>query len=143
MNLLKQIKILGSEPCPCGSGMKYKMCCKKNKAAITQTSKKPAEIQAMEMMQKSMKKCCMHPDKSQCKGEIKKAHALQNNKIISLLAGSERHVYIMDAKKKPLIIPMKNRDSAFIVQISKTSANKATTETCFCDLHDNIVFAAI
>lgn len=27
--------------------------------------------------------------------------------------------------------------------MSKTSANNATTETCFCDLHDNIVFAAI
>lgn len=143
MNLLKQIKILETEPCPCGSGMKYKMCCKKNKVAISQTSKKPLEIQAMEMMQKSMKKCCMHPDQGRCKGKIKKAHALQNNKIISLLAGSERHVYMMDAKKKPLIIPMKNGEPAFIVQISKTSANNATTETCFCDLHDNIVFAAI
>jgi len=143
MNLLKQIIILGNEPCPCGSGKKYKMCCKKNEVALSQTSKKPLEIQAMEMMKKSMKKCCMHPDQSRCKGKIKKAHALQNNKIISLLAGSERHVYMMDAKKKPLIIPTKNGEPTFVVQVSKTSANNATTETCFCDLHDNIVFAAI
>jgi hypothetical protein len=27
--------------------------------------------------------------------------------------------------------------------MSRTSANDATTETCFCDLHDNIAFAAI
>lgn len=27
--------------------------------------------------------------------------------------------------------------------MSRTSANDATTETCFCDLHDNILFAVI
>lgn len=85
----------------------------------------------------------MHPDQSRCKGKIKEAHALQNNKIISLLAGSERHVYMMNAKKKPLLIPMEKGEPTIIVQMSKTSANDATTETCFCDLHDNIVFAAI
>lgn len=40
----------------------------------------------------------MHPDRKHCKGIIKGAHALQNNKIISLLSGSERHVYMIDAK---------------------------------------------
>ena len=29
------------------------------------------------------------------------------------------------------------------VQISKTSVNDATTETCFCDYHDNVAFAII
>ncbi len=143
MNPLKYIKILGSEFCPCGSGIKYKECCKNKVVAMIQTSKKPPEVQVMEMMRKSMKRCCMHPDQAQCKGKIKAAHALQNNKIISMLAGSERHVYIMDTKKAPLIIPMENGELDVIVQMSKTSANNATTETCFCDLHDNIVFAAI
>ena len=111
--------------------------------SISQTSKKPPEVQVMEMMRKSMKRCCMHPDQAQCKGKIKEAHALQNNKIISLLAGNERHVYMMNSKKQPLIIPMKKGDPAVIVEMSRTSANDATTETCFCDLHDNTVFAAI
>lgn len=105
--------------------------------------KKPPDVQVMEMMRRSLKRCCMHPDQAQCKGKIKEAHALQNNKIISMLAGSERHVFMMDAKKKPLLIPIENGELAVIVQMSKTSANNATTETCFCDLHDNIVFAAI
>ena len=35
---------------------------------------------------------------SNCNGKIKNAHVLQNNKIISLLAGTERHVYTMDKK---------------------------------------------
>ncbi len=140
---LKYIKILGSESCPCGSEIKYKACCKNKVMEMTEISKKPPEVQVMEMMRKSMKRCCMHPDQANCKGKIKEAHALQNNKIISLLAGSRRHVYIMDTKKAPLIIPRANGEPDVIVEMSKTSANKATTETCFCDLHDNIAFAAI
>ena len=143
MNPLKHIRIFGSEFCPCGSGIKYQDCCKNKVVVPSQSSRKPAEVQIMEMMRKSMKRCCMHPDQSHCKGKIKEAHALQNNKIISLLAGSERHVYMMNAKKKPLLIPMEKGEPTIIVQMSKTSANDATTETCFCDLHDNIVFAAI
>lgn len=143
MNPLKYIKILDGELCPCDSGIKYRDCCKNKVVAMPQTSKKPPEVQVMEMMRNSMKRCCMHPDQDQCKGRIKEAHALQNNKIISILAGNERHVYMMDAKKKPLLIPMEKGEPAVIVQMSKTSANDATTETCFCDLHDNIVFAAI
>lgn len=53
----------------------------------------------MEKMRASMKKFCMHPEQEKCKGPIKGAHALQNNKIISLLAGSERHVYMLNTKK--------------------------------------------
>ncbi len=30
-----------------------------------------------------------------------------------------------------------------IVEVSRTSANDATTETCFCDYHDNVAFAII
>ena len=30
-----------------------------------------------------------------------------------------------------------------MVEFSKVSANDATTETCFCDRHDNIAFAVI
>ena len=143
MNPLKYIKIWGNEACPCGSGIKYKDCCKNKGTTSNQNSKKPPEVQIMEMMRKSTERCCMHPNQSQCKGGIKKAHALQNNKIISMLSGSDRHVYIMDAKKQPLIIPMKNGESDVIIKIRKTSAKQTTTETCFCDYHDNIAFAAI
>jgi hypothetical protein len=86
MNPLKYIKVLGNELCPCGSDDKYRDCCKNKVVEVPQTSKKPPEVQVMEMMRKSMKKCCMHPNKGHCKGKIKEAHALQNNKIISMLA---------------------------------------------------------
>jgi len=143
LNIFRLLKIWNQEDCPCGSGKKYGSCCKNKRIAPSQLSQKPPEVQVMEMMRKSMKKCCMHPDQVHCKGKIKGAHALQNNKIISLLAGNERHVYMLDSKRKPLLIPMNNRKSELIVEVSRTSANDATTETCFCDLHDNIAFAVI
>lgn len=74
---------------------------------------------------------------------IKKAHALQNNKIISLLAGSDRHIYMLDSRKQPKLITLDNGEVVPIVEVHKVSANDATTQTCFCDLHDNTAFAVI
>lgn len=142
-NLLNQFRISKWESCPCGSGKIYSDCCKNKAFLPTKVSKKPPEVQLMEMMRKSMKQCCMHPDQSNCKGKIKNAHALQNNKIVSLLGGSERHVYLLDPKKRPLLVPLENSKMELIVEVSKTSVNNATTQTCFCDLHDNIAFAVI
>jgi len=139
----KNRKIKDNESCPCGSGVEFVSCCKGKPLKVINKSKKPADVQIMEKMRSKMKRCCMHPDQANCKGKIKGAHALQNNKIISLLAGSERHVYMLNAKKKPLLIAMPNGETIPIVELSKTSANDATTETCFCDLHDNIAFAVI
>ena len=86
-----------TEPCPCGSGAAYNACCK-GKSKAPENTKKPPEVLIMEKMRKAPQKCCLHPDTSNCKGKIKEAHALQNNKIISLLAGTDRHVYMLDTK---------------------------------------------
>ena len=50
---------------------------------------------------------------------------------------------MLDVKKQPLLIPMDNGETEAIVEISRTNANDATTQTCFFDLHDNIAFAVI
>lgn len=131
-----------TEHCPCGSGSAYKDCCK-GKSKAPENTKKPPEVRIMERMKKAPKKCCLHPDAAHCKGKIKEAHALQNNKIISLLAGSDRHVYMLDAKRQPQLITMDSGEVIPIVEMHKVSANDATTQTCFCDLHDNIAFAVI
>lgn len=135
-------KIKDIEQCPCGSGKTFEKCCK-GKPFKPISSKKPPEVLIMEKIRSSMKKCCMHPDKDKCNGKIKEAHALQNNKIISLLAGTERHVYMLNSKKKPILIELEDGQTIPVVEISRTSANDATTETCFCDYHDNIAFAVI
>lgn len=141
--MLFRWRIKDNEPCPCGSDKLFRDCCKGKTVSSPSPSRKPPEVQIMEKMRSSMTRCCLHPDQANCKGRIKEAHALQNNKIISLLAGHDRHVYMLDAKKQPLLVPLDNGEVIPFVEISRTSANNATTETCFCDLHDNIVFAAI
>ena len=104
MNPLKHYRIFDEEPCPCGSGMKYSLCCKKREDSFQRDNKRPVEVQAAETLKKSQYKCCLHPDKSRCVKHIKEAHALQNNKIISLLS-ENGHVYMLNDKKPPLIIP--------------------------------------
>lgn len=79
------LKIKENEKCPCGSGKYFRECCKE-KTPVIKESKKPPEVQMMERIRTSMKKCCLHPEKEKCNGRIKAAHALQNNKIISILA---------------------------------------------------------
>ena len=103
MNMLSYFHFGDNEACPCGSEKKFKECCKGKVDQQYAQSKKPVEVQVMEQMRKSMIKCCMHPDQDNCNGNIKNAHALQNNKIISLLAGNERHVYTMDKRRQPLV----------------------------------------
>ncbi|NMO76303.1 SEC-C metal-binding domain-containing protein [Niallia alba] len=99
---LPKLKLKDSEPCPCGSNMRFQECCKGKEPQIIKPSKKPVEVQIMEKMRASMKKFCMHPDQEKCKGPIKGAHALQNNKIISLW-GSVRKMRIYNAKITPKI----------------------------------------
>ena len=80
---LFRMKLSDKELCPCGSGKMYADCCKGIELKIPAQTKKPAEVLLMEKMRKSMRKCCLHPDKTNCKKTIKNAHALQNNKIMS------------------------------------------------------------
>lgn len=134
--------ISDAEPCPCGSGVPFSKCCK-DRAPVVNASRKPPEVQAMEMFRAGLLCCCMHPDQSNCHGYIKQAHALQNNKIISLLAGSSRHVYMLDPKRKSHFLPMQDGSVLPLTFINRVSANDATTETCFCDRHDNTAFTAI
>ncbi len=58
----------------------------------------------MEKMHSAMKECCMHPDQTHCKGKNKKAHALQNIKIISLLAVADCHVHLRFPDRLNLLI---------------------------------------
>lgn len=138
----KNFKIYDKEPCPCGSEKEYVNCCKNRKDKPTKKSKKPLNVQIMEQFRKSQIKCCLYPDKTRCHKHIKEAHALQNSKIISLLA-EEGHVYILNPNKAPEIIPIENEEPEVLVKIDRVGVNHATTATCFCDVHDDEVFAPI
>lgn len=142
MRLFKNYKIYPNESCPCGSGKLYQECCENRKDKPHENSKKPLEIQIMEKMRKSLLKCCLYPDKTRCAKHIKEAHALQNNKIISQLE-VDGHVYMLNPKKPPLIVPIENEEPEIITLVDYVGVNHATTSTCFCDVHDDEVFAPI
>lgn len=135
-----------SETCPCGSGLPYKSCCKNRVPDIDPSiQNNPSRVAALasKRLRDALPKCCMHPDKANCKGKVKAAHALQNNKIISLLAGDEHHIYTLAPKDNPLYIGGEWDNLIVLSDIKKVGVNKATTETCFCDYHDSIIFAPI
>jgi hypothetical protein len=108
-------------------------------------SDKPVDVMVGDMMRNLRKRSaiCIHPDTAKCKGKIKQAHALQNHKIMNLLAENTGHVYTRDKGKHPLVLSEDVFNPIAVGIIDKTSVNKATTEPCFCDYHDNIAFAVI
>lgn len=140
-----QLYIHDDELCPCGSGKSYLNCCKNKPDPGPVKSPKPAEVVIMEQMRayKKRLKFCLHPDQTLCQGSIKEAHALQNHKIISLLAGSDNHVIMQDHTKRPLVLDKNPFNPDVIVLFDKVSGNKATTQSCFCDLHDTELFRVI
>lgn len=140
-----QLYIHDDELCPCGSGKEYVNCCKEKCDAQQNTSQKPVEVLMMENMRGRLKgfHCCLHPDQANCKGKIKDAHALQNNKILSLLGAADNHVMIQDHTRQPIVLGKEGENPIIVVPFEKTSRNKATTQSCFCDYHDTVVFQPI
>lgn len=141
----EQLYIHDEELCPCGSGKQYKICCKGKQDAQMKASPKPVEIKMVEQLRKDLKNyhCCLHPDKTHCTRKIKEAHALQNNKILSLLCGSDNHVMIQDHEKSVQLLNQADEYPIPIIPFSRKGRNKATTQNCFCDYHDTVVFRPI
>lgn len=135
----KNIKINNSEPCLCGSGKKFKECCKsKIFTSSTPYSEEilnnPQRINAIlqKILDSTDFKVCMYPEKSQCKMPIKNAHTLQNNGVLSTISESG-HVMITDILDKV-------RNGSILKKVSK---NKATTFYGFCEYHDTYLFQDI
>ncbi|QUC66110.1 hypothetical protein [Aristaeella hokkaidonensis] len=141
----EQLYIHDDELCPCGSGKQYIECCKGKQDAPSKDSNKPIEIRILEQLRKELKNyhCCLHPNKAECKGKIKDAHALQNNKILSLLSGPDHHVMIQDHTKEVKLLNTPNTSPIPIIPFNRKGKNLATVQSCFCDYHDTIVFKPI
>ena len=107
-----QLYIHDDELCPCGSEKLFIDCCKNKSDPGPILSRKPPEVIVMERFRNSVKKneMCLYPDISCCKGRIKEAHALQNHKILSILAGSDNHVIMIDHTKQPIIFQDNQND---------------------------------
>ncbi|WP_371365942.1 hypothetical protein SRRS_05120 [Sporomusa rhizae] len=114
-----------NELCSCGSGKKYKKCC-------LEQNYMEALFEASDTLKREAKiKQCLHPIKSECSSNIIKAHAIQNNRILSKLA-VDGHVISMDG------------NSNLIFQDAQSKGRKiATTFSGFCSFHDKTLFQDI
>lgn len=124
-------KIGRNDPCPCGSGKKYKKCClgKQDNPFYSDIRNLPEIYKAA---RKSARfKECVHPDKEHCSEKIIGSHSIQNNKILSKISDNGL-----------LYMPCPKSDLSFSLQ--KTYGRKeATVFTGFCGYHDKTTFQPI
>jgi SEC-C motif len=138
MERIKMVKIMKSEPCPCGSGKKFRACCF-NKSNQNKIDKKLLNSDGYinHLLNSKRKEAniavCLHPNKDECKGNIKNAHSIQNNRILNQIS-EDGHVVLLNSEVK---------NGEYIVNTRDVSRNKATTFTGFCDYHDTNLFKPI
>lgn len=136
------MKIKDNELCPCGSGKKFKSCCKRKLSGIKEVQmmygeeviSNPNRLNHLlfEKMKKTDYKICFHPDKGKCKKPIKNAHALQNNGVLSILA-EDSNAMVTDL--------FNTVNDGYVIK--KVTKNKATTFYGFCEYHDSNLFKDI
>lgn len=134
--------VLDDEICLCGSNRKYKECCKFKNDVKVNEKEKIVEIQKMFTNKKYLLKTCLFPGEKKCTKKSIHAHALQNNRILSLISEKD-HVIILNRKKKPMVIDVGRNEKEVIYLFDKESVNKATAYDSFCKEHDDKVFAPI
>ncbi|TVY09066.1 YecA family protein [Paenibacillus cremeus] len=127
-----------SEPCPCGSGELYRACCLRRKdmeIPRERMEENPGFLNhfILSRLTTNNLAVCLHPNQSECQGAIKKAHALQNNRILSKI----------DVGNHVLVAKQKVDINGVTMLMERESRNKATTFTGFCDKHDTEVFLDI
>ncbi|MCD5452255.1 YecA family protein [Lactobacillus delbrueckii] len=122
-------KIGRNEPCPCGSGLKYKKCCIDK--SIEQRRAEALERATRNLKNRAIVKHCLHPDKEHCEGKIIKAHAIQNNRILRPLSENGEVITV-------------DQLTNYIFQDTGVKGRKqATTFSGFCSYHDKTTFQPI
>lgn len=76
-------------------------------------------------------KKCLYPEQDKCNGKIKRAHAIQNNKIL------------INVSDNGELIALNGKSNLFFQAPEKQGRKVASTFWGFCDYHDTIVFEPI
>ena len=122
-------KIGRNDPCPCGSGKKYKKCCL-NKS-VEQRLAEAVARSSNNLKNEAHIKQCLHPNKNECDEKIIKAHAIQNNRILNKIS------------EKGMVVSMDGVEH-LVFQSAETKGRKiATIFTGFCKYHDKTLFQEI
>ena len=123
-----------NEPCPCGSGKKYKKCHLDRELAqpvpYHETAKQLLSHRAGE------KKCLYPSTGSACSGKVIRAHTISRSVALSRIARSGK-VYQLDTN--PFTIQKHQGEP----QLTLENIASSTTFTGFCSPHDNQLFDLI
>ena len=77
MKLFENYWISRNEPCPCGSGRKYGMCCKGKDNQASLDMDRSLDGQLLELLRRPVTRVCIHPDQAGCKGMVRNSRPLQ------------------------------------------------------------------
>lgn len=130
-----------TEMCPCNSGKLYKDCCK-----IKQSKKFHNQNEFLnfigKIMKKSRIKVCLYNGCTAKGKDIIGAHAFQENRILNKLA-VKNQVYMQDFSSNPEMLELKKGKREGFFFLKKVHIKNATVATCFCEKHDDKIFAKI
>jgi hypothetical protein len=130
------------EPCPCGSGNTYGKCCLGKIEKNINKQQKINDVRKTFTDKKKVINMCLYPGETKCKNKSIDAHALQNNRILSLLSEKD-HVITLNIKKQGITVGNTKKDFDIIQEFELSSVKQTTTYRCFCKKHDNDLFAVI
>ena len=123
------MKIRRNDPCPCGSGKKYKKCCL-NKTEEQQLA--DAITYSISNIKNAARiKICLHPNHNECSDRIVKAHAIQKKRILESLA------------ENGMVVTMDGTENHVFQSADVKGQKIATTFTGFCSYHDKTLFQDI
>lgn len=124
-------KVYPNEPCPCGSGKKYKKCCLKKKDDERFNDVSNFQSLYKELRKESIIKQCLHPNKEECSEKIIGAHSIQNNKILKKISSNGT-----------ILMPCPKPDGD-ITSLTKYGRKEASVFSGFCGYHDKMLFRKI
>jgi hypothetical protein len=126
-------KIGRNEPCPCGSGKKFKKCHDR----LPEVSFRDISGEYNNRLYKEFRKKhhCMHPEApSDCRGQIIDCHTIQKNGVLKRICDDQKHIFSF--------YPTGKKESGHLV-IHRIGINNASIFKGFCEKHDNEIFAPI
>lgn len=118
-----------NEPCPCGSGKKYKKCCLGKDE--TYRLAEAVMYARVNLKREGRIKQCLHPDKVHCSRKIVKAHAIQNNGVLTKIA------------ENGMLTTLDGTTNLIFQDFDEKGRGVATTFSGFCSYHDKILFQDI
>ena len=135
MKLFENYWISRNEPCPCGSGRKYGMCCKGKDNQASLDMDRSLDGQLLELLRRPVTRVCIHPDQAGCKGMVRNSRPLQAEGVMELLAGADKQVYVMDRDVEPRVIRFEDDEPIVLTDFVKVPVKNAVTEAFFCERH--------